>query len=233
MTVLTRNEKGSPLTHAEVDQNFVDLREGINSQVPKTMGAGVLLGPYGSESYAWRDLTGVLQVHGDIGDATRQVYRGGIKALQFAEGESAYIDFHMPHDYAQGTDIYIHAHWSHIGTLVTGGSTTWGFEVIYAKGHDQAAFEAPKIITVAQNASSVQYRHLIAEGLASTPGGSGVLLDTSQLEVDGLIQCRVYLDSNDMTVSGGGVPNPFVHTVDIHYLSTNVGTKAKAPDFWT
>ena len=104
---------------------------------------------------------------------------------------------------------------------------------MYSKGHNQAAFGEPVLITVAQNASTTQYQHMIAETAASTSGGSAVQLDTDVLEPDGVIQCRLYLDSNDMTVSGGAVPDPFAHFVDIHYQSTNIGTKQRAPDFWT
>ena len=74
---------------------------------------------------------------------------------------------------------------------------------------------------------------MIAEGGASVSGGSATQLDTDNLETDGLILGRMYVDSNDITVSGGGVPEPFIHFVDIHYQSTGVGTKQRAPDFWT
>jgi hypothetical protein len=232
MAITLRNVKGSELTHAEMDTNFTDLRDGVNLMVPKTMGKGLKIGPNGSETFGWHDLTGTLSTYGLPGEASRQLYRGGIHAIQCAEGEHAHVDFHMPHDYVMGTDVYIHVHWSHTGTLVTGGSLTWGFELMYAKGHDQAAFPEPITVSVVQNASTTQYQHMIAEGLASTPGGSPVLLDTSLLEVDGLIQCRVYLDSNDMTVSGGLVPDPFIHMVDIHYQSTGTPTKNRAPNFW-
>jgi hypothetical protein len=51
------------------------------------------------------------------------------------------------------------------------------------------------------------------------------------MEVDGIIMCRLYLDSNDIITSGGTV-NPFVHFVDLHYQSTGIGTKGKAPNFY-
>lgn len=233
MAIVTRSGKGSQLTHAELDNNFVELRDGTNLAVPKTKNAtGIKIGPVTNQTYGWHDLTGQLQVYGDVGDASRLVYRGGIKALEFNEGESAYVDFHMPHDYLPGSDIFIHVHWSHTSTLVTGGSATWGFEVMYAKGHNQAAFHAPVLISVVQNASTTQYQHMIAETVGSTAGGSLVLLDTNDLEVDGVMQCRLYLDSNDLTVSSGPQPNLFAHFVDIHYQSTNVATKNRAPDFW-
>ena len=233
MTITTRAGKGSELTHGELDTNFTDLRDGIGMHVPKTAGTGITIGPNGASTFGWWDNVGQLDVHGEAGDATRSVYRGGIKAFQFTEGKSAYVDFHMMHDYVPGTDMYIHVHWSHASTLVTGGTCTWVFEVMYAKGYNQAPFSVPVLIAVTQSASTTQYQHMIAETVASTPGGSGVLLDRDLLEVDGLIQCRLYLDSNDLTVSGGGVPEPFAHFVDIHYQSTNVATKGRNyPDFY-
>ena len=66
---------------------------------------------------------------------------------------------------------------------------------------------------------------------ATTPSGSQI--DSDDLEVDGVILVRVYLSSNDITVSSGSVPDPFLHYVDLHYQSTGIGTKAKVPDFWT
>ena len=140
--------------------------------------------------------------------------------------------FHFPHDYVLGTDIFIHAHWSHSSTLVTGGSVTIGFELSYSKGHNQQAFATPITIVELQNASTTQYQHLVCEALASTPGGAAALLDTAQLEPDGLVIGRVFVDSNSLTVASGPVPDIFIHTVDIHYQSTGVATKNRAPPFW-
>lgn len=233
MAIITRTDKGTPLSHAELDQNFIDLRDGVALQVPKTKGTGLKVDSQGTPDFGWHDIIGALHIDdSDVNKAAYSVYRGGIKAYQFSGVDEAYVNFHMPHDYVMGTPIYIHVHWSHTSATVTGGSVTWGLETMYAKGHGQAAFSAPVLITVAQTASLTQYQHMIAETAASTPGGSAVQLDTNQLEVDGVIQCRLYLDSNDMTDSVS-VPDPFVHFVDIHYQSTGVPTKQRAPDFWT
>lgn len=234
MTITTRTGKGSELTAAEVDTNFTDLRDGIALQVPKTAGTGIKVDSLGTPTFGWHDIIGNLHVdEDDVNRASYAVYRGGLKSRQFGTSSEAFVDFHIPHDYLSGSDIFIHVHWSHISTLVTGGSVTWGFETIYSKGHDQGAFSSPILITVAQNASTVQYRHMIAETAASVSGGSANQLNTGNIEPDGVILTRIYLDSNDITVSGGGVPDPFVHYVDIHYQSTNVATKQRIPDFWT
>lgn len=231
MAITLRSEKGTKLTQNEVDENFSDLRDGVNILVPKTQGKGIKIDETSPE-FGWHDIVGNMHVYGEPSDAVRGTYRGGIKALQFDVSDQAYIDFHMPHDYAMGTNIYIHVHWSHDSATVTGGTTTWAFEMMYAKGHNQEPFGTTVIASVIDNVSTTQYQHQIAEVLASSVGGSGSTLDLDSLEVDGIFQCRLYLDSNDITDSVS-VPNPFAHFVDIHYQSTGVPTKRRAPDFWT
>lgn len=227
MTIITRTSKGSALTHAEMDNNLSELDKIPTGKVfPKTSGVGIKIDTDNPE-FGWHDLIGYI--NSGQGTSTFQTFSGGIKQAQFAEGQDAYVSFHMPHDYLQGSPIYIHAHWSHNSTVVTGGTVTWVFETIYAKGHQQAPFSTPKLISVVQSASTVQYEHMIAETVASDGGG---LLTTNDLEVDGIIMSRLYLDSNDLQTSNASVVNPFVHFVDIHYQSTGLPTKNKAPNFW-
>lgn len=235
MAITLRSIKGSPLTQAEMDTNFDELDKKPSGQVyPKTSGIGIQI-DNASPDWGWHDLRGHMWA--DDQDANRAMaatYRGNLKAFQFIPTTTdMLVDFHLPHDYAMGTNLFIHAHWSHNSTLVTGGSVTWGFELMYAQGHDQGAFTAPILVPVTQNASTTQYQHMIAETALSVSGGSANQLDTDIIEVDGLVLGRIYLDSNDLTVSGGGVPDPFLHFVDIHYQSSGLPTKQKAPDFWT
>ena len=63
-------------------------------------------------------------------------------------------------------------------------------------------------------------------------GGSSTTLDTNLLEPDGVVEGRIYLDSNDLIVSSGGQPDPFIHFFDVHYQSTGAATAQKAPDFY-
>ena len=88
------------------------------------------------------------------------------------------------------------------------------------------------IVPVTQNADTTQYFHMVAETALSVVGGSGNQLDTNRIEVDGVVSARLYLDSNDITVSGGGVPDPFALFVDLHYQSTEFGTLNKGPSFY-
>ena len=235
MAIITRDGKGAPLTHTEMDQNLIEFRDGVNAKTPKERDAtGIKIGPDGSETYGWNDNNGsFLFDPTDPNSATMVNYRGNIRQLLFAETDQITVNFHMPHDYVMGTDIFVHVHWSHTSSTLTGGSITWGFETMSAKGFDQEAFAAPKIISVAQTANLTPYQHMIAEGAMSVSGGSPTQLDSDLLETDGIIFCNLVLDSNDLTDSVSG-PDVFVHFVDIHYQATGISaTKNKAPDFWT
>jgi hypothetical protein len=215
--------------HAHASLPGLELTD--NLVLPKTSGKGILI----DDTYGWRDLLGPINIRdtASVLNPGYNVYRGGIRGYQFAVNDECFIEFHLPHDYAPGTDLHIHAHWSHIATTVTGGSVTWGFEVTYAKGHQQAPFRAPVTASVLQSASATKYQHMIAETQMSAASPSIAQLDTDDIEVDGLILVRAFLQANAMTVSGGGVPEPFLHMVDIHYQSTGVPTKNKAPNFYT
>ena len=235
MSIITREGKGTALTHSEMDANFIELDTIPNGKVfPSSKIIGIKLSGDTSD-FGWHDIIGYINVPAsNPSGATETIYRGGIRVYQFDEGDDAQVNFHMPHDYLQDSDMYIHVHWSHNSTLITGGTVTWGLEIMYAKGHDQASFNVPELSPVTQSASTVQYRHMIAERVISAAGASpgGGLMNTNDLEVDGILQVRLYLDSNDIEVSSGPKPNPFAHFVDIHYQSTGLPTKNKAPDFW-
>ena len=193
---------------------------------------GTKIGTVGVNAYGWRDLTGAITIHDPAGPSAEpafNVYRGGIRAWQFTVGDEIFIEFHMPHDYVPGSDIHIHVHWSHIYADVTSGGTTWDFECSYAPGHDQGPFTAPVTAQVVQAASTTQYQHMIAEVQLSAASPSAAQLDSDVLEVDGLILVRIELTANNMSAAH----EPFLHMVDIHYQSTNLPTKNKAPNFYT
>jgi hypothetical protein len=148
--------------------------------------------------------------------------------------------FHVPHDWVPGTDFYIHVHWSQT-TVDTGGAAgvpgvaEWMFDITYADGHGTAGgaadpFVAPVTFTVTQQGSTTQYGHMIAEVQISNNGGTGGKFDTNTIQVDGLFLVRLYRDpgsANDTLNQ-----DTFAHFVDMHYLSWNVGTLNKAPNFY-
>ena len=199
--------------------------------LPKTSGYGIKVDT-AAPTFGWQDLLGNITNAGGANKPTRTTYRGGIDQYLFSAGDEAILEFHIPHDYVPGTDIYLHVHWSHISTLVTGGTVTFTAESTYAKGHNQAPFSAPATGTFVGTASTTQYQHILSETQYSASAPAGLQLDTDDLEVDGVILVRLEMTTNNIT-SSGAVPDPFIHYVDVHYQSTGIGTKANAPDFYT
>lgn len=188
-----------------------------------------------SPTFGFADLLGeVFQRNTGASKPTRAAWKGGTFGFQFGAGKNEEFEFHIPHDYVPGSEIFLHIHWGHNGTLVTGGTITFDYELTYAKGHGQGVFGTNAISTiVSATATTPQYSHDLSEAQVSVSGGSGTQIDTDVLEPDGVIKAAIGVTANNLTVSGGGVPDPFIHYTDIHYQTTGViGTKAKAPDFY-
>ena len=194
--------------------------------LPKGTGKGFLV-DVDSPGYGWRDLTGSVNIDANnaVNRPTYSSFINGIKAWQFEINDEVQMQFHIPHDWAPGTDMYLHTHWAHNSATTPTGSITWSFDSTFAKGFNQQSF--PTTVTAEATASIAvpQYRHMVSETQLS---GSGVgLLNTSSLEIDGVILTRVKLSANNSAVE------PFLLFCDIHYQSTNIGTKNRAPNFYS
>jgi len=183
--------------------------------------------------YGWRDIIGkVAPKASGAGSPKREIYNGGLGGqYAFAAGDVFDMEFHIPHDYVPGTDIYIHVHWSHNGTAIS-GNVVFDFYHEYAKGHNQADFPAEKQISMTYATTNIattpRYRHRIDELIMSGPAATATLMDRNDIEVDGLIlmTCKLTILP---AITGGKL---FIHTADVHYQSTSIGTKGKSPPFF-
>jgi hypothetical protein len=205
--------------------------------LPKTSGKGIAVDTT-TPTFGYRDLLGDVKVLSPgANDPIVAVFRDAIRAFSFSNAvmNECFMFFHIPHDYVPGSDIFIHTHWSQNvvdsgGAAGVPGVVKWSFEVSYAKGHDQAAFPASFTTYVTQTASGTQYRHMLAEVQLSAASPSAVQIDSDDLEPDGIILVRCFRDPGDGADTLNQVP--FLHYVDIHYQSSNIATKAKAPNFY-
>lgn len=221
--------------HSDQGTNKTDTPLFTGLVLPKTAGTGIQV-DLTTPTFGWRDLEGVE--YADLGGATGatlSVYHAPLREYSFSTGDRMDVRFHVPHDYVPNTDMYLHVHWSHNGTAIS-GTFTATLDYSYAKGHNQENFSAPKQVSVTYPtvniATTPQYRHRIEEVIFTTPtpGGTATLLDNALLEVDGLILVGLTVTAKP-TITGG-VVDPFIHRVDIHYQSSNLATKQKAPPFF-
>lgn len=232
------------------------VADGSAVVVNKTSGTGIKV-DVTAPTFAWRDLLGAINVRDAAGGGAAAMpdyvaYRGSLYAYRFGTVapnnhlHEAFIEYHVPHDWVPGTagagyKAYIHVHWSQTtvdtgGTAGVPGVAKWYFDISYADGHGTAGgaadpFIAPVTFSVTQQGSTTQYGHMIAEVEFANDGGTGGALDYNTIQVDGLFLVRIYRDPAD----GADTLNQdtFVHFVDIHYQSTGIGTKNKAPNFYS
>jgi hypothetical protein len=188
-----------------VDGNFVDLDDRTKS--------------------GWRDNVVAIDVKaGDPNAAQLNVYKGGINLYSFADGQmtQGFVVFHIDHDYKSGTALYPHVHWS--PSTATLGTVRWGFEWIYAKGHQQMAFGDPVTVYTEQVSLGIPYMHYISETSdANAIPGTGI-------ETDGLVLLRIFRDSAHANDTFAG--DVFGLCVDLHYQVDHYATVNKSPPFF-
>ena len=113
--------------------------------LPKTANVGILIDEV-TPTWGWRDITAEVTVKGaGAANPTFAIYTGTVmQELSFSPSalQECFINFHLPHDYVQGTPIHIHSHWSNAAVAPNTGNVVWGFDYSYAKGHQQQAFPA-------------------------------------------------------------------------------------------
>lgn len=176
----------------------------------------------------WRDLTAPITQNSGVGISTPnwETFVGEYSAMLFiaTKVQSIQVCFHVNHDYALGTDIFPHVHWS---PKVSGetGTVRWGIELMIAQGHQQDSFIAPSDISYIEQAATGNttdpFVHMVAE---STTG-----LYDARLEPDTLIYCRVFRDTGHPNDTAGDV---YGLTVDLHHQIDEIGTVSKSPDFY-
>jgi len=221
----------------KIAKELYDLIKGLvifvaNSNItfPKAAGNGIKVDTT-TPTFPWRDLEGQIQPKKiGVGSPTWKLWSGDIWEWAFIVNDIIDSKFHWPHDHA-GTDVYLHIHWSHNGTAISGNFSVdnkykWG------KGHYQTVYEAQKTITISEAVTNIAghpaLETFITEVQLSAAAPTASQINTANLEPDGLLKISSIVTAIP-TVTGGDL---FIEFIDIHYQSTNIGTKAKAPNFY-
>jgi hypothetical protein len=197
--------------------------------INKATGKGIKVDT-ASPTFGYRDMLGEITVRGSgaanpswiliRGTPPNAVY--GYEFPATPENE-CWLNFHLPHDYVPGSNIYFHAHFVNIAAAPNTGGVVWGFDYSSARGYDQEVFPAVQTVTVTKACHATRYMHQIAETTAVT---------IANLEIDSLILVRAYRKTAD----AGDTCTDAVHLlyVDLHYQSNGVmGTKDKNYPFYT
>ena len=190
------------------------------------MDASALFALESTSSYGWRDNIASFVVKATSGTANPSwiTLFGGLEGYGFSATamNQVWVDFHVDHDYALGTNLYPHVHWT--PTTTATGTVRWGVEYSVAKGHQQAAFPATTTVYVEQTISTAsQWTHFIAEvsDLNAIPG--------TNIEPDTVIKVRIFRDAAHPNDTYPGVVHAWQS--DLHYRANRFATLNKAPSF--
>jgi hypothetical protein len=191
-----------------------------------------------ASNFGWADLTGdVAPRTSGVSAPTLKDFISGIRHFSYQASDQGEATYHIPHDYAPGTNMFLHLHWSHNGTAIS-GSLIVDVIMTYAKGHQQASFHTVKSTQLSVSSLNItntpQYYHRVDEIQCSTSGGSSTMLNTTDIEVDGLVIINWNVNTIPTITGSPSLTNlPFFLTFDLHYQSTGIPTKNKAPNFYS
>ena len=183
----------------------------------------------GVKTFGWQDNTAAFILKGSgANNPSWALFRNGIYGYFFSPNtlHEVWSTFHILHDYAIGTSLYPHIHWSPNTTST--GTVRWGIEYTVAKGHQQGAsstFPASTTVYVEQTVSAPsQYQHFVAEvSLANA-------IPPTNVEPDSVIMIRFFRDAahpNDT------FPDAVMGMFgDLHYQVNTLSTINKAPNFY-
>jgi len=158
----------------------------------------------------WDDILGDIVVKGSgSNDPTWASLVRGIYAYQFSASvmNECWVTLHVGHDYKPGTNVYLHVHWTRVGTNT--GTCRWGFEYSVAKGYNQQAFPTTTTVYFEQAAHATSLTHQIAEI------DVGDTIPSTNIEPDSIILVRVFRDAahvNDTLTDAS-----FLLLCDAHY----------------
>ena len=214
----------------------------INTDIvlPKASGNGIKV-DLTTPTFGFADMLGYVRIRTTGANRPSRVqYNGEISGVQFTNGDKEEMEFHFRHDYAMGTDIHLHIHWSQNATGATGGTVTFKYSAIYAKGHNQASGSTFTSTPITASFTSIdiddggagltQYQQHLTEVIISGASATAALFDRDDFEPDGLILMTLEMETDSLT---GTASSPFIMFVDIHYQTSGlIGTKQKAPDFY-
>ena len=212
--------------------------------LPKTAGTGIKIDT-ALPTFGWKDLLGPIYPHPIGGTAPSSTLLKGngthMRAYSFSAGDVVdSVLFHIPHDYVPNSHVFLHAHWKHSGTAIS-GNLVLTLYVNYAKGYNQAGQIFGNEITITQTiptanvATFPRYGHFINEFQLSNAGGDATHLNTALLEPDGIINVAM-VATTIPTILGapaGSANEPFIFMIDLHYQSTQTATKDKNLPFYT
>jgi hypothetical protein len=144
---------------------------------------------------------------------TFAAFQGGVYANRMDKGDEIHFSVQVPHNFAPGSELHFHVHWTVLTGSVNTETIIWGLEWYYAgigQTWTQAASADEITVTLAGTEDN---KHMLTEFTAVNP---------SNFSYSGIAVCRLYRKN-----AGTSAANPFYIGCDAHYQLGPVGTVAE------
>ena len=218
---------------ANLTQTTAEIQSNLDWHISKAEGAGIKVDP-AAPTFGWQDLESVFlpDTANPTTSPSMEVFRTGVKGYAFDASDEVVCNFHVPHDWVPNHDALCHIHWAHNGTNVAAGNLTVSAIGVY--GDRGGNFGAPITLATISHAmvdisTTPQYCHHVTEVPLCMASPSANEFDSNDINVDGLFQITFKV-TNLPTITGGDL---FIFNADMHYQTTNIGTKQNAAPFYT
>ena len=215
-------------------QTEEEVQSAIDWEISKASGDGIKVDT-AAPTFPWHDLIGMIQpdTSNPTTSPTKEVFRTGVNAFAFNVSDEVDSVFHIPHDWVLGSDSYMHMHWAHNGTAISGNIVV-GVTATYASRDGATVFHSPvSLVNITVSTPDIatipQYKHFVTEVPLTTATPSANEIDSDLVEVDGIF----LITAKVLTAPAVTAGDFFIFTGDIHYQSTGIGTKQRADPFYT
>lgn len=212
-----------------------------NIILPKTNTASIKRGDGITSGNGWIDITGQIIPKATGGTApVYSTFRGNQGAYAFANTQFADIEFHVPHDYLVGSPIYLHPHWGHNATNIS-GNMVFTYYISHGKrtlnnpcvAWDTEVTLVQTIITFIDITNMPRYTHRVDDIAITSATGSASTLDVRNIATDSIIFVRCVATTVPTTLTGASPASSiYIFTIDLHCQSTGINTPNKDPDFY-
>ena len=141
-------------------------------------------------------------------------FQNGVFGFSFINGQSDELHgaCELPHGYKEGTDLYVHVHWSPSNVDI--GNCVWNFE--YTKANAAGLFPGTNTLVTAGGAdlgSGVVNSHIF-HTIGSISGTVPVIV-----RIGSILAFRIARPAGDAFTG-----DAFLHSIGIHYESDTVGS---------
>jgi hypothetical protein len=154
---------------------------------------------------------------------TYNVNAGGVNTYlwEFAKNNIASFTVQMPHSYKEGTDIYVHIHWTPGSRGNEENGATVGWKIEYSWANLNANFPTMLVLDLSDACDGTDHKHQMTPEVSI----SGVGKTISSMLICNIK--RTDTGSDDTWASGASGQLPLLLEIDIHFEMDTTGSKDK------